>query len=273
MSSNLSFVLFFSVLVFASCNQQTRNNNPVKEPFADPKKYGEAIEAPAAILKDASSFWTYQWKNIQLHKPFTALDTASNIISKEVFMSSLSTGKYLPLKLTTTDSSTYYQLYSLNKTVNRETRELIKRWSLQIYEDYKAEGTAFPDYTFVDLEGNIYNKENTKGKTLVVKTWFIRCEPCVKEMPALNNLKQQYKDQKDVLFVSLCLDAENDIKAFLKKKSFDYAIVPEQDKFIEESLKVNAYPTHFVINRQGKIVNKTTDYKVMAYALKKATSE
>jgi hypothetical protein len=73
--------------------------------------------------------------------------------------------------------------------------------------------------------------------------------------------------------VSLCLDAKNDIKAFLKKKSFDYAIVPEQDKFIEESLKVNAYPTHFVINKQGKIVNKTTDYKVMAYALKKATSE
>lgn len=259
MKTKLSFILLFLAWIFASCNQKP--------------EYGGPIAEPAAVLKDVMSFWTYRARNVKLYEDFTALDTASNIIPKDIFMKSLSTGKYILLKLTSKNASSYYKLYPVNKSVDSDTKKIIKNWGLQEYNYYKVEGTEFPDYTFVDIQGNRYNKESTRGKTLVVKCWFIRCVPCVQEMPALNALKQKYKDHKDVLFVSLCMDSKNDIEAFLKKKTFDYAIVPDQENFMSENLQVNAYPTHFVVNKNGKITNKTNDYKVMTYALEKATLE
>jgi thiol-disulfide isomerase/thioredoxin len=119
------------------------------------------------------------------------------------------------------------------------------------------------------MEGKTYNKQTTKGKILVLKCWFIDCRPCIAEMPALNELKQQYKNRNDILFVSICWDSKKDVEAFLKKPTFNYAVVPDQYKFLTEGLQLNGYPTHFVINKQGFITKKVNDYRGMAYALKK----
>jgi hypothetical protein len=88
-------------------------------------------------------------------------------------------------------------------------------------------------------------------------------------MPVLNELRQQYLNQKDVLFISLCWDPKNKVESFLKRNSFIYSTVPDQYKFLTENLALNGYPTHFVLNRDGKIVKKTQDYREMVYALKR----
>lgn len=36
-------------------------------------------------------------------------------------------------------------------------------------------GKKVPKFEFVDLNGHKYNRENTKGKILVMKFWFIGC--------------------------------------------------------------------------------------------------
>jgi hypothetical protein len=59
------------------------------------------------------------------------------------------------------------------------------------------------------------------------------------------------------------------VKDFLTTTPFTYATVPDQEQFLTEELQLNAYPTHFVINKQGAIVKKVTDYKAMAYVLQK----
>lgn len=46
--------------------------------------------------------------------------------------------------------------------------------------------------------------------------------------------------------------------SFLKKKPFNYNIIPNQKKFLDEILKVNVYPSHFLIDGEG-IVKKVTN--------------
>lgn len=255
MKFELPITIFILTIVSYSCAQEN--------------KYGKPVEEPSAIVKNIMSFLEYRDKNINLYQEFIGLDSASNIISKEVFLKLLSTGNYLPLKLATNDSAIYYQLIKLEDSVNIDIKTTIKYWGLQEYDYYKLEGTAFPDFKFTDLDGNIYDKTSTKGKIVVIKCWFLACSPCIKEMPVLNELKQKYINQKDVLFISLCWDSKDKVEAFLKKNTFMYATVPDQYKFLTETLALNGYPTHFVLNKDGKIFKKTQDNREMIYALKK----
>jgi hypothetical protein len=44
---------------------------------------------------------------------------------------------------------------------------------------------------------------------------------------------------------------------------------PVSNLILPTVLQVEAYPTHFVINKEGRIVKRLTDYRGMAYILKK----
>ncbi|GAB3918215.1 TlpA family protein disulfide reductase [Larkinella terrae] len=245
-------------LVLTSCSQK--------------RHYGNPIQAPATILKDMESFWNYKARNVRLYEDYQALDPESNVIPKEDFLKKIATGEYFPLRLSSTDSSAYYRLQPIKKTSSQDIRTTVKYWGLEELEHFRKEGTTLPDYQFVDMDGTVYTKETTKGKILVVKCWFLACLPCIQEMPALNELKQQYSGRNDMLFVSLCMDPKDKVAAFLKKKKFDYVTVPDQESYMTDQLQLNSYPTHFVINKQGLITKKVNDYHALAYALRKETS-
>lgn len=254
MKAKFSFSFLLFAMVFVSCSPRTN--------------YMHSVVAPGAILKSTMSFLKYREQYVRLYEDFTAMDPASNVITKKSFLKLLSTGEYLPLRMVSKDSSTYYKLYKLDASIPDEIRNTIKYWGLEEYDYYNMEGQKLPNYNFKDLKGRIYNNQNTKGKILVIKCWFIDCLPCIKEMPLLNELKQQYNSRKDIRFISLCWDSKKDVEKFLKKTIFNYAVVPDQYKFLTERLHLNAYPTHFVINKLGFITIKTNEYRALAYALK-----
>lgn len=257
MKSKLTITVFLLTVIIISCSQAAHSH------------YGKPAEAPSAILKNLMSFLIYMDRKVTLYKEFTALDLSSREVSKEYFLKILSTGKYLPLKMTSNDSTLYYQLYKLDNTVDNDIKTTIKEWALQEYDYYKLEGTRFPNYKFVDMQGKVHDNTSTNGKIVVFKCWFIGCLPCVQEMPVLNELRQRYSNQKDVLFISLCWDPKNKVDSFLKNNTFIYSTVPGQYKFLTGNLALNGYPTHFILDKNGKIIKKTQDYREMVYALEK----
>jgi len=116
------------------------------------------------------------------------------------------------------------------------------------------EGQPFPKFDFTDLNGKQYTNENTKGKIVVLKCWFIRCHACIAEFPELNEMVNQYKDRNDIVFVSLAFDQEAALKEFLLKKPFSYATVSVKQSYFKDTLNVISCPTHFLIDKDGKIV-------------------
>jgi peroxiredoxin len=123
------------------------------------------------------------------------------------------------------------------------------------------------------LEGRIYNHETTNGKIVVLKFWFIGCAPCVKEMPALNKLVNQYKNREDIVFVSLAFDKKEDLKKFLANKTFNYAVVPDEKDYLIKDLEVVSFPTHVVINKKGVVVKVVDSYEEMEAILLKEASK
>lgn len=249
----LNQIFYLSILVSVtlfSCSQPLARNEKIKN-----------------ILNDEKTFLEY-YNSLKLSGNFIALDTSSKIISKKNFFKEIVNGGYLPIADTMNDSI-FYKLYKVPDT--NANMIYIKSLAEREYNNYQLEGEKLPDFHFVDMKGNVYDSNNTKGKIVILKFWFIGCVPCVEEMPALNEFVKQYQGRKDILFISLAFDKKKDLEKFLSKTPFDYAVIPDKKKYISEELKISSFPTQMIINKDGIVTNVVTDYKDMETELKRMT--
>ena len=211
---------------------------------------------------DYMEWWVYHSKNIVLSPDFIPLNENSNQISKNDFLKKLTSGTFIPLKLESKDGLLYYQLFRLDNFADISIGQTIKRVSTKDYKYFKMEGKKFPDFDLIDLNGKTYSNDNTKGKIVILKCWFITCKPCIAEFSKLNKLVEKYQNRNDILFISLAFESKDDLQEFLIKKPFAYAIVPDQKEFMEKILKIHSNPTHFIIDKNGviqKVVNKVDE--------------
>ncbi|HZK92937.1 MAG TPA: TlpA disulfide reductase family protein [Prolixibacteraceae bacterium] len=259
MKRKILFLLMISFVAIVSCSEKAVDGDPTVN-----------VEN---LQKDFTKWWSYYNQQINLSSEFTAIDHSSNEIGKERFLNELTTGKYIPVELISNDTSkTIYKLFPINQQSAKDIATAIKNASVVEYEHFKMEGQKFPGFSFTDLNGRSYTNENTIGKVVVLKCWYINCVACVAEFPELNELVNQYKNRDDIVFVSLAFNDKEDLKAFLLKKPFNYATVPDQKSYLKDTLKVHMYPTHFIIDRNGiiiKVVNKAVRLNsVLANAMK-----
>lgn len=149
-----------------------------------------------------------------------------------------------------------------SKTAEGELKALYekKTGSANGFDDYLyskretggAAKKAAPAFSVTTLSGKLYNIAALRGKVVVLNFWFIGCGPCKAEMPGLNQLVADFKGQ-DVVFLALALDPAEDLREFLKKMAFNYEVIPDAGKLIEEQFKITAYPTHIIIDRNGAV--------------------
>ena len=116
----------------------------------------------------------------------------------------------------------------------------------------KAE-KMFPDLTVEQLNGEKLSFNDLIGKTVVVNWWHIACAPCIAEMPGLNRLVEQYKQNPNVVFVAIVHNKKEDVTHFFENREFNYI----QTLANEDAAKLfgNSYPVHLIINPEGKICN------------------
>ena len=246
------------LLLLVSCADR-ENNKP-----AATLAYGESTVDAAAIENDFMAWWSYFNDHIVLSADFVALDTARNTISKDAFLHQLTTGAYIPVKLVSRDAATYLQLHPLSQKADENISQTVRNQANTAYQQYSMEGSTFPDFAWVSLDGQRYDKESTAGKYLIVKCWFIACGACIKEFPELSQLVAQNRHRDDVTFVSLAYDSPEALMKFMVKRDFGYSVVPVDRDFLETELGVYNYPTHIIVNQQGnieKVVNTVGELK------------
>ncbi|MDP1841956.1 MAG: TlpA disulfide reductase family protein [Sediminibacterium sp.] len=205
-----------------------------------------------SITKNFMSFWEYYNKEVNLNEDFGSLDESMNAIKKKDFLILLSTGNYLPIRIND-GKKIFYKLCKIDSLIDKDITTTLKSIGELYYQYNLMEGDTISNFDFIDLNGEIYNSQTTKNKIVVLKCWFINCQKCNEEIPYLNKLFEMYLGRKDIYFISLALDNENDLKTFLKKVKFNYPVVANQKDYIQNFLKVSVYPTHIIIDRNGKI--------------------
>jgi len=111
------------------------------------------------------------------------------------------------------------------------------------------------------LQAEIYNIDQLKldsyhGKVVYLDFWASWCKPCVKSFPWMNQLVRKYPSESFTV-VTVNLDAEpRAMHNFLSRIKADFDIYHDPSGNIAEQFQIEAMPTSYLINAQGKVVKK-----------------
>jgi thiol-disulfide isomerase/thioredoxin len=125
-----------------------------------------------------------------------------------------------------------------------------------------------PALQAVDILGKPVNKDNWAGKVVLVNFWATWCPPCREEIPELLELKKEFKDQLEIVGISEDDDPPASVLKFAQQKGMTYPIVMATQELIDAYGGVPALPTSFLIDTQGRVVQKHSGlYPIKSYDL------
>ncbi|MFA6542277.1 MAG: TlpA disulfide reductase family protein [Bacteroidota bacterium] len=117
-----------------------------------------------------------------------------------------------------------------------------------------------PNFTWKDSSGKVVSfSEFSKGKPVLVNFWATWCGPCVREIPDLVALNQEYAS-KGAVILGISADRDADaldlVSGFASEKQMQYQIVIDDGTLEEAFGGLRGYPTTFYVDKEGKIVKK-----------------
>jgi thiol-disulfide isomerase/thioredoxin len=114
-----------------------------------------------------------------------------------------------------------------------------------------------PAISFVDLAGNTVSLSEFTGKIVLVNLWATWCEPCLREMPSLEQVQSRLGDKIAVVAISEDHGGSKTVEPFIDKlglKSVKIYLDPKS--VIERAFKVRGLPTSFLIDREGRVLGR-----------------
>jgi peroxiredoxin len=130
------------------------------------------------------------------------------------------------------------------------------------------QGFLAPDFELKTLTGETVKLSDLRGQAVLVNLWATWCPPCREEMPAINKIYNEYKDEG---FVVLAIDMtyQDDptaIQPFVEKYGLSFPILLDESGTVGKAYQLKSLPSSYFINRDG-IINEVVIGGPMAEAL------
>lgn len=110
----------------------------------------------------------------------------------------------------------------------------------------------FPNVNVLNLEGDSINIVDSIGRPTFVNFWFTACQPCLKEIPFIEDLQSHYGHKMD--FYAVSFENADMVKGFLENHSYELKQAVNGSGLID-SLEIEAFPISFLMNEKGAIVS------------------
>ena len=113
-----------------------------------------------------------------------------------------------------------------------------------------------PEFSAKGTDGKVVNLAAARGKVVLLNFWATWCGPCRMEVPDLVALQTKYGERLQV--IGLVVDDEDEaaVRAFAKRYAINYPIAMATSEMRIKFGGVPALPTSFIIDAQGRVVQK-----------------
>jgi thiol-disulfide isomerase/thioredoxin len=113
-----------------------------------------------------------------------------------------------------------------------------------------------PDFKLEDLDGKPLSLSAWRGKVILLNFWATWCGPCRAEIPDLIELQKKYGDRLQIIGLDVDDDDAAEVKKFVDKNGINYPVGMATNEIRIQYGGVAALPTSFVLDDQGRVVQK-----------------
>lgn len=118
-------------------------------------------------------------------------------------------------------------------------------------------GRPAPNFTLPGLDGKMVSLSNYQGHVVLVNIWATWCLPCVDEMPSMERLYQELKDENfEIVAISIDEMGAEAVAPFMKTKNLSFAALLDPEGTIKSVYQTTGVPESFIIDKQGILVEK-----------------
>ena len=112
---------------------------------------------------------------------------------------------------------------------------------------------ASREFYFADVNGSVSSLNEFEGKAVFMNIWATWCPPCIAEMPSIQALYDDVKDNPNIAFVLVSMDEDFEkAKDFMEKREYDLPIYHYRTK-APGTYQSTVIPTTYVISADGKL--------------------
>ncbi|MBN9349503.1 MAG: TlpA family protein disulfide reductase [Chitinophagaceae bacterium] len=115
-------------------------------------------------------------------------------------------------------------------------------------------GNDTRDIVFMNSDGKDIRLGALKGKVVFINFWATWCLPCRMEMPGINKLKKSFKENGQIVFMTV--DTDGDLtksSQYMHRKNFDLDVFGLKSN-LPEGFMPNMIPATFILNKNGDVV-------------------
>jgi cytochrome c biogenesis protein CcmG/thiol:disulfide interchange protein DsbE len=120
------------------------------------------------------------------------------------------------------------------------------------------EGFTAPDLTLQTLDGETVTLSDLRGQAVLINFWASWCPPCRNEMPAIQQVYEEYRDEGFTVVAVNSQEQETRVVAFAEPLGLTFPILIDRDGSVFDRYQVAALPTTFFVDRAGVIRGVTT---------------
>src|SRR5271167_3236657 len=113
-----------------------------------------------------------------------------------------------------------------------------------------------PDFPMKDVDGKALTLAGLHGKVVLLNFWATWCGPCREEIPSLIALQKQYKDKLQIIGMLTDDDDDDALHKLMEAEGINFPVVLATPQMRMEYGGIPALPTLFVINTEGRVVQK-----------------
>ncbi|HEX9026040.1 MAG TPA: TlpA disulfide reductase family protein [Clostridium sp.] len=145
---------------------------------------------------------------------------------------------------------------SVNNTNNKNITSKDNTSTQPTQVNPSAIKTKAIDFKLKDLNGQELSLSDLKGKKVFLNFWATWCPPCKAEMPEIEKLYQETKDNDLVIVTVEIGESLDTVKPFIDSNKYSFKVLLDPDQSVATKYNIASIPTSYFIDAEGYIISK-----------------